>query len=168
MGSTLALPTSFRMTIGMLVTGSIIRPRIFISTSMCLLHHGLTGERVRAAARHAHVDVLADELVRGLGAIMRKTQGAVARGASGPKAQRFMTPFDVDLFNGSDEADIVANLNGALLFLDDGEPSRFLFFRNMIDHLQRRGIRALGVFKAEDGIVLHFVEQAERLFEILF
>src|ERR1700733_1270400 len=137
MGSTLALPTSFRMTIGMLVTGSIIRPRIFISTSMCLLHHGLTGQRVRAAARHAHVYVFTDELVRDLGAIVRKTQGAVARGAAGPKAQRFVTPLDIDLFDGSDEAHIVANLNGALLFLDDGEPARFLFLRNMIDHLQR-------------------------------
>src|SRR5215472_2831827 len=37
MGSTVLLPTSLRMTIGMLVTGSIMSPRIFISTSMDLL-----------------------------------------------------------------------------------------------------------------------------------
>src|SRR6267154_6698967 len=36
-GRTVSLPTSFRTTIGMLVTGSIINPRIFISTSIALL-----------------------------------------------------------------------------------------------------------------------------------
>src|SRR5215831_7308427 len=36
MGSTVSLPTSFNTTMGMLVTGSIIKPRIFISTSMSL------------------------------------------------------------------------------------------------------------------------------------
>src|SRR6202040_4332817 len=34
MGRTVSLPTSFKTTIGMLVTGSIINPRIFISTSI--------------------------------------------------------------------------------------------------------------------------------------
>src|SRR4051794_6530973 len=34
MGSTASDPGSFRITMGMLVTGSIIRPRIFISTSI--------------------------------------------------------------------------------------------------------------------------------------
>src|SRR5271167_2030524 len=35
-GSTLSPPWSFRITMGMLVTGSIISPRIFISTSIML------------------------------------------------------------------------------------------------------------------------------------
>src|SRR5580704_11510111 len=39
MGSTLLLPESFKMTIGIFVIGSIINPRIFISTSMTLLQH---------------------------------------------------------------------------------------------------------------------------------
>src|SRR5580693_8233372 len=134
MGSTLALPTSFRMTIGMLVTGSIIRPRIFISTSIRLLHHGLTGQRIGSAASHAHVDVFADKLIRGLGAVMRKTQRAIARSASGPEPQRFVAAFHVDLFDDPDQRRIVADLNGALLFLDDREPPRLLFFRNMVAH----------------------------------
>src|SRR5580698_6882097 len=67
MGST-ALPlVSFRITIGMLVTGSIMRPRIFISTSMTpsqsSLHHSyaLTHQRVRAGPRHSHRKVRADQ-----------------------------------------------------------------------------------------------------------
>src|ERR1700743_3567872 len=81
MGRTLALLTSLRMTIGMFVTGSIIRPRIFISSSIRLLHHragkafsrsvdGLSCEGIGAAARDAHVEKFADELVRGLGAVV--------------------------------------------------------------------------------------------------
>src|SRR5580658_8776831 len=130
MGSTLALPTSFRMTIGMLVTGSIIRPRIFISTSMCLLHHGLTGQRIRTAASHAHVDVFTDKLIRRLGAVMREAQRAVARSAPGPKPERFVAAFHIDLFDNPDQRGVVTNLNRALLFLHDREPPRLLFFRN--------------------------------------
>src|SRR5712692_9585973 len=35
-GSTVSLPASLRITMGMLVTGSIMRPRIFISTSIVI------------------------------------------------------------------------------------------------------------------------------------
>src|SRR6185437_1504828 len=38
-GSTLLLPESFRMTIGMFVIGSIINPRIFIYTTISSLQH---------------------------------------------------------------------------------------------------------------------------------
>src|ERR1019366_7104330 len=75
MGSTVLLPTSFRMTIGMLVTGSIISPRIFISTSIGSvpfldpLHHrdragigdALTDQRIGARPGHPYVEIGAHE-----------------------------------------------------------------------------------------------------------
>src|SRR5260370_40762607 len=42
MGSTVSLPTSFSSTIGMFETGSIISPRIFISTSMAYLKNAIS------------------------------------------------------------------------------------------------------------------------------
>src|SRR3989442_1473021 len=65
-GSTVLLLTSFKMTIGMLVAGSIMRPRIFISTSIPPpppqpLHHTLAYQRVRARARHAHIQIPSDQ-----------------------------------------------------------------------------------------------------------
>src|ERR1039457_472986 len=71
MGSTVLLPTSFRMTIGILVTGSIMSPRIFISTSIGSvpfldpLHHrdrerigdALTNQRVGTRPRHPHIEI---------------------------------------------------------------------------------------------------------------
>src|SRR5208282_5535136 len=50
MGSTAVPPTSLRITMGMLVTGSITRPRIFISTSMRPLQ--LSGHRPIGSSGH--------------------------------------------------------------------------------------------------------------------
>src|ERR1700743_2558424 len=125
MGRTLALLTSLRMTIGMFVTGSIIRPRIFISSSIRLLHHragkafsrsvdGLSCEGIGAAARDAHVQEFADELVRGLRAVVTEAEGAVARGAAGPEVEGFVASFDVDLFDGADEGGVGGGVGGAV------------------------------------------------------
>src|ERR1700733_12023815 len=113
MGSTCALATSFRMTIGMFVTGSIISPRIFISTSMASLQHsavpvaggaarltlcvpsadGFSDQRIGASARDADVGVLADvQIFAGMG----EAQGAVARGAAQPEAEGLIAAFHVD------------------------------------------------------------------------
>ncbi len=67
MGSTVLPLTSLRITMGMLVTGSIMSPRIFISTSMTpsqsSLHHSyaLTHQRVGAGARDPDRQVLAHQ-----------------------------------------------------------------------------------------------------------
>src|SRR5437870_2781433 len=70
MGSTLALPESFRMTIGIFVIGSIINPRIFISTSIASLQHNTrmskpgflcgrlyTGEHAARPRKNTHAEV---------------------------------------------------------------------------------------------------------------
>src|SRR5580658_9425351 len=99
MGSTVLLPTSFRMTIAILVTGSIMSPRIFISTSMRSLpfliplhhtgglriEHALAHQRVRSGARDPHVEIAAHQcgarIVR-----MREIERPVLRSASDPLA----------------------------------------------------------------------------------
>src|SRR5271169_5512656 len=62
MGRTESPFTSFRMTMGMLVTGSIISPRIFISTSgmvppLCGLAYHLAQQTVRKACADVHSNV---------------------------------------------------------------------------------------------------------------
>src|SRR5437764_2915289 len=63
-GRTASPPESFRMTIGMLVTGSIIKPRIFISTSIPALYFGsdyhFSYQAIGKTCRDAHIGVTAD------------------------------------------------------------------------------------------------------------
>src|SRR5580698_6481142 len=62
-GSTVSLLTSFRITIGILLAGSMTRPRIFISTSMVnsdalpLLDHGLADKAVGVALSDPHRNI---------------------------------------------------------------------------------------------------------------
>src|ERR1700722_6798399 len=74
-GKTVSLLTSFRITIGILLAGSMTRPRIFISTSMVNsltrspLRDGLADKAVGLAAGNPHRHIAAgsgtDELRRG-------------------------------------------------------------------------------------------------------
>src|ERR1700674_3878687 len=94
MGSTVLPFTSLRMTMGKLVTGSIISPRIFISTSMkrpsqVSLHHScaFAHQRVRAGARHPYREIPAEKAaVRR----MREVERAVVGGTAHPLPQRLM------------------------------------------------------------------------------
>src|ERR1700761_3209606 len=73
-GSTVSLLTSFRITIGVLLAGSMTRPRIFISTSMANsdalspLDHGLADKAVGKALGDPHRNIAprsgADEACR--------------------------------------------------------------------------------------------------------
>src|SRR5437762_291650 len=59
--------TSFSTTMGMFVTGSIIRPRIFISTSMEASlgsHHVLTHQAVRRRSCHMNLNVGSQKFFR--------------------------------------------------------------------------------------------------------
>ena len=60
-----------------------------------------------------------------------------------------MAAFDIDLFDNPDERGVVADLNGALLFLHDREPARFLFFGDVIAHGERGGVGARRIFEAK-------------------
>src|SRR5579871_4080980 len=55
MGNTVSPPTSFNITIGIFETGSSIRPRTVISTSIgTSLYHQFTGEAVGETAGNVH------------------------------------------------------------------------------------------------------------------
>src|SRR5882724_8769570 len=125
MGSTLLPLTSFRITIGMFVTGSIIRPRIFISSSISAscpslhhTHHTLSGKRIWTGARDPHGEVLSQQ--RLAAAIrMGEVQRAILRGAPDPLPQRFIAALDQRFFRGSDQLRVLADLDGPLLFEQD-------------------------------------------------
>src|SRR5438046_1401057 len=125
MGRTLLPPTSFRITIGMFVTGSIIRPRIFISSSISAssshlhyTHHTLTDKRIWTGARHPHGKIFPDQRFASRFRV-RKVQRAILRGAPDPLSQRFVAAFHERLFNRADQLRVLADLNRALLFQED-------------------------------------------------
>src|SRR5579862_2993311 len=83
MGSTAPLLESLRTTMGMLVTGSIIRPRIFISISIAASGASgdmLANQAVCSAARDQHLNVFSQQIHTR----RREIYDAVARGASRP------------------------------------------------------------------------------------
>src|SRR5271170_3886166 len=112
MGSTVSLPCSFSTTMGMLVTGSIINPRIFISTSIvalqrplplilpieyaaqavcgCLACH-LAQQTVRKYLCDFHVDVLPN--TRLMAAVGDEVQRLVLRGAANHLPASGILPF---------------------------------------------------------------------------
>src|SRR5579863_419309 len=148
------------MTIGMLVTGSIISPRIFISTSMLLVYR-FAREGIGAAARHANLNVFSEEIISVIRSGMGEIQRAVPRSSAGPQSERFVTALHIYFFHGADQRGVLPDLNGPLPLLHDGETPRFLFFRNVIAHLKRGGVRPLRIFEAEDRVVLNLVEQVQ-------
>src|SRR6478609_5630719 len=99
MGRTVSLPTSFRTTIGMLVTGSIINPRIFISTSIAFFscdapalsdHHAQ--QTVGKTPGNDHVNITA----HGWHGAFRggKVQGYILRGTPDHLAPRLICAFN--------------------------------------------------------------------------
>src|SRR5215472_5851186 len=97
MGSTVSLPTSFSTTIGMLVTGSIINPRIFISTSiafspMTALSDHDAQQTVRETPGYKNVNITAHGRH---GLFWRgKVQGYVLRRAANYLASRLIYAFN--------------------------------------------------------------------------
>src|SRR2546430_12033458 len=73
MGRTVSLPESLRITMGIFVTGSIISPRIFISTSIVIssrsnsLYHHFAGEAVGKSGGRNYLDTAADSREGGVG-----------------------------------------------------------------------------------------------------
>src|SRR5690348_2662851 len=157
--------TSLSTTMGMLVTGSIIRPRIFISTSMEAslgLNHVLAHQTVRRRSCHMHLNVGSQKLF-GLG---REICQAVRTCISGPLvfAPRFAA--HQHFLRLADHFGVVRFRDFALLVLKDGEPPALLFLRNRVFHFQGGRVGARRVLEGEQVVVLYFIEQAQRLREI--
>src|ERR1051325_938577 len=184
MGSTVVLPTSFRMTMGILVTGSIMSPRIFISTSMrslpflIPLHHSsgtdtchaLADQRVGTCARHQHIQITTHQgifVLRPASMSISKIESSILRRTPDPLAERLVPPLHVYLLNLTDQCRIAANLNGALPFVQSYNAAGLLFIGNVVAHSERCGIRPRRIFEREQRIVLHLIQQFKRRFEIL-
>src|SRR5215831_15970838 len=116
MGRTVLPFTSFRMTMGMLVTGSIMSPRIFISTSMSppptSLHHsyGFTHQGVGPRARNPYRQVLSHQRIA-VGGRVGEVEGAVVRGAADPLAERLVAAFDHHFARGANHLRVAPDLD---------------------------------------------------------
>src|SRR5690242_18463652 len=150
MGSTAAPFTSLRMTIGMLVTGSIIKPRIFISTSIAPSLGSLqSGSRLRPA-----LDPFAHQAVRPRGchsnghvlASPRRLTGEIHYAVACRPAHRLAQPgletFHQHLEFPGDKAAIALELDLALSLLKDRQASSLLQVRHVIGPTQGLGLRA--------------------------
>src|SRR5262249_41066651 len=116
MGSTVLPFRSLRITMGMLVTGSIMSPRIFISTSMAPsqtpLHHSyaLAHQRVGARARHAHLQIPADQRIV-TACCIRKIQRAIVGRPPDPLTQRLIAALYENFANGANQLGIAPDLD---------------------------------------------------------
>jgi len=152
---------------GILVTGSTIRPRIFIRLPLrlpALLQHAFAHQRlVRSASRApAH-----SSRQRGSVAPGGEIENAVVGGAADPLAECWLRPStrasrtlrSAPRCGGSGwrAASPEAPPAGAA----SPRPARG-------PPWQRRGVRPGGVLETEQGIVLHLVQQIERGLEVLF
>src|SRR4051812_9154369 len=95
-GSTASPPESFRITMGILVTGSIIKPRIFISTSIPALCFGsdyhFSYQAIGETRGHAHISVAADQRLNG--GWHGKIQRLVLCGAAHPLSTSIVPGFN--------------------------------------------------------------------------
>src|SRR5258705_11593196 len=160
---------SFNTTMGRLLNGSIISPRIFISTSMWsvsppLSVYTLARERVWPGASDANVDILAEQIVCRCGP--QEIQSLVLRGAADPLPGGFIEALDQAFFHAADVIGIAADLNVALQFLKHQQAPGFLFLGNLIRQRERRSVGASRILEAEDGIVFDLPQQRQRRFEV--
>src|SRR5271163_1258326 len=148
---------SFSTTMGMLLTGSIINPRIFISTSMgspFLLDagHGFAGQRIWAGARDPNIRKFSNQCfalsrtrMSGVGEI----QGAVLCGPADPLTCGLIIPLHEGFLVVSNQFGIAADLDGALPLLHNRQAARFFFLGNVIVERERAGIGPAGILEAE-------------------
>src|SRR5580765_1331310 len=154
MGRTVSLPMSLRITMGMLVTGSIMSPRIFISTSIVKplgsgivgaaqrrlpsLYHHFSEQTVRKPAGNQHRHVSSYD---GMSVVVgHKIRGLVLRSAADPLLTRVVPAFN-HYFNSLAHMSLVAPLLNFLLASHaDGEAARFFFIRDGVFQVQRRSV----------------------------
>src|SRR6266567_3267048 len=193
-GSTEFPLTSLRMKMGMLVTGSIISPRIFISTSM---KFPLAYRSRRTGVAHATVRQSAlPQTLRTAGSSSKwislytdqavgapsgdadfprepnpvrfsgKVNHPVARRTSDRLAEPGLKPFDQHLELAPDQSLVPSRLDRALLLLELGQSRRLLLVRDRVRPAASRCLRARGVLEREDLVVLGLLQQRQRLLEV--
>src|SRR5882724_9585286 len=178
-----ALPcTSFKTTIGMFVTGSIIKPRILISTSMASSRFVST--TLRPSPQYPMwclVDVHADQAVRRgtphLDGYVAPEQirmhgedihNAVARRMAAPLVFFPRLPFYVHFEFLPKQFLVCFGLNFSLQLHQHGEATAFFFFGNGVGHRLGRRIRARGIFERKNAVVFYGLEEPERFRKFSF
>src|ERR1700693_6049732 len=170
----MAVPcVSFSTTMGMLVTGSIINPRIFISTSIAASpgssdgtnnsyhlansDHLLPHQAVGPGAGDANFEVFSHQA----GARRKKIYHAVARCATRPLAVLVTTIFHQHLEAAANEALVAHHLDLPLALEQHGQAADLFFFGDAVRHGQRRRVGPRRKFEGEDAVVLRGVEKRE-------
>src|SRR5712692_9700301 len=192
MGSTVSLPTSLSSTIGIFETGSIISPRIFISTSIktskeqrcfegarlqprrsnpfnsrALAPEGgghFSHQTVREASRNQHPNVAPS---RQLDAFRhRKVHHLNLRRPPHPLSPRRILPFHHHLKHLPHMPLITMRPDRLLFVVGHSQPPSFLRIRNRVIQPQGRSIRPRRVLKRKHAVIPHHVHQAKRLFKL--
>src|SRR5438094_6138733 len=183
-GSTEFPLTSLRMTMGMLVTGSSISPRIFISTSMefplgpadragpGLGAMSLTRLQIRCFLKlEPVIRPHASQAVgsrRGNANLPRepnpvsfagKVNQPVARRTSDRLAEAGLKPFDQHLELAPDQSLVPSRLDRALPLQEFGQSRHLLLFGDRLRPAAGCGVGARGVFEREDLVVLDRLQQ---------
>src|SRR5215472_14748302 len=157
--------TSFSTTMGMLVTGSIIRPRIFISTSVktslgrCdVLPH----QAVRCGSRYADLNVGSQKFIPGGSEIYNSMRTGISRPLVFPPG----FPADQNLKGVSDHRRVASRLDFPLPGLQDCQPPPLLLLWYGIIHSLGGCVWPGRILECEHTVVLYFVEQAQGLFKV--
>src|SRR5215472_7837050 len=165
MGSTVSPCTSFRMTIGALVDGSTISPRIFISISMqCPLRYSFAYQAVGKTRGHPYRQVAAcsgKNRLRG-----GKVQRFVLRGAAYDLSARPVVTFNHYFKNFSYVSAVVLSLDLPLAFEQDLQALGFHLVRDRIRHVYGRRIRARRILEGKNAIVLDFMQKRDGLLKV--
>src|SRR5271170_3298813 len=165
MGRTVSPCTSFRMTIGALVDGSTISPRIFISISMQRpLCYGFAHQAVGETLCDPHRQVASrsgkDRLRGG------KVQCFVLRSAAYDLSAGLIMAFNHYFQNFAYVIAVIGSLDFALAIEQDLQTLRLELVRNGVGHCDGRRVGTRRILESEDGIVLDFVQKGDGLLEV--
>src|SRR5260370_4986109 len=164
------------MTIGILLTGSIKRPRIVISTStstspgcaavLRFLYHHFAYKTVGKADRRPHRDVGSYLGSGDFGG--GEVQGFVLGGAADPLVAGLVAAFNHYFRDCSYVFLVTCGLNLTVSSVEDVETADFLFVWNGVVQCQRWRVRPWRVLKGEDRVVADFVQQRQSFSEVFF
>src|SRR5580704_15963068 len=165
MGSTPLPCVSLRTTTGMLVTGSIIKPRILTSSSMVPPGDSdqvLAGEAPRPRARDLDLQVLSQKIF----ARRSEIYNSIASGASAPLISCGVTRIGEDLKRRADQLFIRRALNRALMIVQNGEAAALLRFGNRVGHRTGGSVGPGRIIERVHAIIMDAVEQRESCLEV--
>src|ERR1700676_4753421 len=159
--------TSFNTTIGILVTGSIIRPRIFISTSIEAspkLRHVLAHQTIGTRTGRANLHVGSQKRAF-LGS---EIYNPVTCGVPTPLifAARFVA--DEQFERVTNQGGIAPALISALHVLQDRKTTALILFGNRVRHGKRRRIGPRRILEGKQAVVANSFEETQRLCKIVF